>query len=66
MASSDEIKQKLMNSLNTIKDEDKMNYLINKLIQFEIDSSKIQAEANNFQAQTKRASLVSVFALFFI
>ena len=57
---SDEMKQKVLDSLSKISNNDeKLNYLVNRLVQHEIESSKAKTESQQLEAQTKRAQLVS-------
>jgi chromosome segregation ATPase len=55
---ADEAKQKVLDSLSKIKEEDKLNFLVNRLVQHEIDSAKSKNDTQQLEAQTKRASLL--------
>lgn len=54
----EEVKQRVLESLAKIKEDEKVNYLVNKLVQHEIESQKAKTESQQLQAQTKKAALV--------
>lgn len=56
--SSEDIKSKINENLSKIKDDDKLNYLINKLVQAEAESNKYKTDAEKVQAHVKRSALV--------
>uniref|UniRef100_A0AC34F5D3 Alpha-taxilin n=1 Tax=Panagrolaimus sp. ES5 TaxID=591445 RepID=A0AC34F5D3_9BILA len=55
---AEEAKQKVLDSLSKIKEEDKLNFLVNRLVQHEIDSSKAKSDTQQLEVQTKRAALL--------
>uniref|UniRef100_A0A7E4UML8 GED domain-containing protein n=1 Tax=Panagrellus redivivus TaxID=6233 RepID=A0A7E4UML8_PANRE len=54
----EDVKAKILGQLDNIKESDRTNFLVNKLVQFELDAAKAKAENTQLAMQTKRAGLL--------
>jgi HEAT repeat protein len=58
------VKKQILETLSKVGSEEKVNFLVNRLVNIDVETSKARNEAKNFKEQTNLIGIVSCFRLF--